>query len=169
MSENVSPDGTFPTFPLALAVDTESVTNDKLCTSATPSLGWLGKLINAVGYLLARSPQVFNISTDGAGNIATNRRTPGIDGTTQLFSSIDVSTVSITCTFTTALASDQDAAVFVANQVTGPGDRIPYVYSVTATNVVIRVWDISDAADVDLAASAREIVMLVFPRLAGYT
>lgn len=169
MSENVSPDGTFPTFPLALAVDTESVTNDKLCTSATPSLGWLGKLINAVGYLLARSPQVFNISTDGAGNIATNRRTPGIDGTTQLFSSIALSTVSITCTFTTALASEKDAAYFVGNHFTPTGDRFPYIYSATTTAVVIRTWDISGGADVDMAADATELALLVFPRLAGYT
>lgn len=169
MAENRSPDGTYPTMPLVLAVDGELLTNDKLCTSATVGLGWLGKLIDAVGYLKARSPQLFGISTDGVGGITTLRRTPGDDGTTAFFSSIAVATTSITCTFTTALASDRDCLAFVSNQSTAPGDQRPYIYAVTTTAVVIRVWDVSLPGDIDLAANSCEFGLCVFPNLAGYT
>ena len=168
MSQNKSPDGSYPDFPFVLAVDGEGVTEDKLCVSATTGLGWIGKLIDAVGYLRARSPQLFTVST-AAGVLTTNRRTPLEDGTTPMFSSIVLGTTSITFTFTTAFASDRDYAVFISNAYSVPGDRYPYVVQTTTTTFVVRVWDISAAADVDVSTFDCQFNLAVYPNLAGMT
>ena len=168
MSENKSPDGTYPTMPLVLALDGESVTNDKLCTSGTTGLGWIGKLVDAVGYLKARSPQIFNISTDGAGNVTVNRRTPIDDGATAFFSSVVLSGSNCNMTFGTAFASDRDYAAIAHNQQTTPTDRFAQVVGTTTTVLGVSVFDVSAAGYVDLTTTATEFVVVVYPNLAGY-
>jgi hypothetical protein len=174
MSQNKSPDGSYPDFPFIMPIDGEFVTEDGLCVSATTGLGWIGKLVDAVGYLKARSPQVFNIITDGVGGVSFNRRTPLEDGATQMFSAIALSTTACTLTFTTAFASDRDYAAIAHNQgtVSSPFNRTPMVTSTSTVNMVVKVVDFTSVGAgtaLDLESFACEFVLVVYPNLAGMT
>lgn len=170
MSETKSPDGSFPTFPFTLAVDGESVTNDKLCTSATTGLGWIGKIIDGLGYLKARAPQVFVITTDGAGAVTVQRNTPTEDGSTDLFSSVTISgTTTVRCVFATPLASAYDCCATASAARNGVGgDQLANV-QITTTYVDVTVWDISDAGGTNITTTAVRVNLAVWPSLAGYT
>ena len=167
MSENKSPAGTFPAFPFALAVDGEYVTNDKLCTSATDGLGWLGKLVDAIGYLKARTPEVFVITTDGAGAVTLQRRTPTATGA-HMFSGVAFSGANtIRCTFTTALASAHDFCAQVT--ASNASDWIARAGTATTTHVDLALYDISVPGALDLTVTAARFYLAVWPELAGYT
>lgn len=165
MSETKSPAGTYPTWPATLPVDGELVTNDKLFTSASADLGIIGKLIDAVGYLKARSPQVFRVRTDGAGAVTLERRTPIEDGATAFFSSAAISGTAVRFTFGTALADDDDYAPVV--QVDGT-DQYASIGSRLASRFDVQVRDVSGGAAVDMATNVTTFSLVVFPNLAGY-
>lgn len=168
MSQNYSPDGTYPVFPFVLPIDGEPVTENKLCVSATDGLGWIGKLVNAAGYLRNRSPQVFIITTDGVGGVVATRQTPLDDGATDFFSLVAFNgTDRIRLTFTTGLAAIEDAAFFCGT--VGTGDALPQFIGNTTTYAEIGARDISAAALVNLTTSAGVFHLLVFPNLAGMT
>jgi len=67
MTQTKSPNGKFPTFPFNLPVDGEFVTEDALMVSDTSGQGWIGKLIDAVGWLKDRAGYTACIATDGIG------------------------------------------------------------------------------------------------------
>lgn len=168
MTQSKSPDGSFPDFPFTMPVDGEAVNENNLCVSPTPGLGWIGKLVDAVGWLEARSLQHFIIATDGAGGVSFTRRTPKKDGVTQLFSGVALTgTTAIRCTYTAPLASLSDAVYHV--DVILAGDGIPQVVTRTTTYVEIGIYDTSASALRDLAAVAQVFHLSVAPNLAGMT
>jgi hypothetical protein len=167
MSETKSPDGTYPTWPMTLPTDGELVNNDVLFTSASADRGAIGKLVDAVGFLKARSAQAFVISTDGAGNVTLERRTPKDDGSTAFLSAASVTATYIQLTYTTALADALDAAVHVS--LLGTGDSLVQITAISTTYIRIGVRDISAAALMDPSAGVFNLYLTVYPNLAGYT
>jgi hypothetical protein len=168
MSETKSPDGTYPTWPATLPVDGEFVTNDVLFTSLSADRGIIGKLIDAVGYLKARSPQLFRIRTDGTGGLEVKRRTPIDDGATAFFSSVAFQgTTAIRCTFGTAAADDDDYVILLSRD--GSLDWIGGITNRLASRFDLVLYDVSTGGAVDLTTNISEIHMAVFPNLAGMT
>jgi hypothetical protein len=168
MSQNKSPDGSYPDFPFVLPVDGEGVTEDKLCVSPTTGLGWIGKLIDAVGFLRARTPQAFVLASDGAGNGSCIRRTPENDGTTAFFSAVTVTSTYVDLTIATPSASALSWLVVPSLVVGAGGDELAYIVSTTTSNIRLAVRAINSGAAIDLTANVRAINLLVL-NLDGYT
>lgn len=169
MSQSKSPDGSFPTFPFTLPVDGEPVTEDKLCVSPTAGLGWVGKLIDAVGYLQARTPQLFIATTNGSGAVSLSRRTPKTDGATAFFSAIALvsSNRRIRLTFTTPLANARDAMVQV--HYVGSGDFLAQHITTTTTYCEVVLRELDADSELDLSTQAADFQIVVYPNLAGMT
>jgi hypothetical protein len=168
MADDHNPDGTFPSFPLKLVEDGEVINFNSLWKSGSADRGVVSKLINAVGYLYKRSPQLFTVSTNGSGGVSFTRRTPGPDGSTAFFSGVAFNgTTGLRCTFATPLASLADGIYQVS--AFNPGDGVPYISAISTTYVEIALWDISAAALKDLTVVSASLYLTVYPNLAGMT
>ncbi len=165
MSQSKSPNYVYPTFPQLLWVDGEAVNEDTLCVSATANRGTLGKLIDAVGYLRKRTPQIFVITTDGIGGATITTATPQDDNATAFFSSAVVFGNFVRLTFTTAFSSIAEYSVFVQHEA-NEDDQVGQIWGRTTTRFDVGAYDISSGFNQDPATTAHTWHVLVFDRKA---
>ena len=132
MSQTKSPNGTFPDFPFQLGTNGQFITEDDLCVSDTTGKGWIGKLIDAVGWLKDRAGYTALITTDGVGGCAVVWQSKTTADADWITSVNDDTTSGIVVTMSSAAASTNAYTVRaslqrLSNEVTLSSKRYPIV------------------------------------------